>query len=296
MDTLKSLEVLSAVATTKSFAAAAEQIGISAPMATKHIQSIESRVGARLLNRTSRNVSLTEAGENYLARVKPLLEGLEEAEATLKESTVVPRGTLKLSFPVWMSNPSFAKIITRYQQQYPDVNLNIDISGKQVNLIEDGYDLTLRAGNMKVEGLIARKLGTIEFSLVASPKFLQQYGEVNNIEALNGIPFVAYSQVLTGSRLKWRDEHSSWEFQVNPIIQSEDETFLLLLAIEGAGATILPNCLTEQFIREKKLVRVLPDIINPKVQLSALYPDRNYLPAKTRSFIDYLLESGVINN
>lgn len=290
MDTLTSLKVFSAVASAKSFTAAADQIGISAAMATKHVQSVESRVGARLLNRTSRKVSLTEAGENYLMHVRPLLKGLEEAEELIKESTIRPKGTLKLSLPVWMSNPSFAKLISQYQSQYPEVSLNIDFSGKEVNLVEESYDLALRAGEVKVEGLIARKIGNIEFSMVASPTFLEQYSTINSIDDLENIPFVAYSRVVAGNRLKRREEISTWDFQVNPVTQSENEVFLLLLVLEGTGLSILPNWLIDEYLQRGELVAILPKVFNPKIQLHALYPDRNYLPAKTRSFIDFLIE------
>lgn len=291
MDTLISLKVFSTVASTKSFTAAADQIGISAAMASKHVQSIESRVGARLLNRTSRKVSLTEAGEKYLVRVRPLLEGLEEAENLIKESTTAPKGTLKLSLPVWMSNPPFAKLISQYQSQYPEVSLNIDFSGKEVNLVEDSYDLALRAGEVKVEGLIARKIGVVEFSMVASPSFLNKRNKINSINDLENIPFLAYSRVVAGNRLKKRDEISAWDFRFNPIIQSENEVFLLLLALEGTGVSILPNWLIEEHLQQQELIALLPELINLKVPLHALYPDRNYLPAKTRSFIDFLIES-----
>lgn len=291
MDTLKSLQVFSTVASTKSFIVAANQIGISAAMASKHVQNIESKVGARLLNRTSRKVSLTEAGENYLVHVKSLLEGLEEAEEFIKESTVEPKGMLKVSLPVWMSNPPFATLIAQYKSQYPEVSLNLDFSGKEVDMVEESYDLAIRAGEVKTEGLIARKIASIKFSIVASPSFLERHDKVEHINDLENMPFFAYSRVVAGNRLKKREEISAWDIQINPDIQSENEVFLLLLVLEGTGVSILPNWLIDEHLQRGELTAILPDVFNPEIPLRVLSPHRKYLPAKTRSFINFLIES-----
>jgi DNA-binding transcriptional LysR family regulator len=130
MDTLLSLQVLAAVAEHKSFINVAERLNLSPAMTSKHVQNIEARVGARLLNRDSRNVSLTEAGVQYLSSVRPLLEGLDEAEAQLSETAVAVKGTLKITAPVWMANSGFARLLAAYHSKNPDVVLDFDLSGR----------------------------------------------------------------------------------------------------------------------------------------------------------------------
>jgi DNA-binding transcriptional LysR family regulator len=290
VDTLLSLQVFQAVSSSKSFSSAAEQLGISAAMATKHVQNLESRVGARLLNRTSRKVSLTEAGEIYLARVGSLLEGLHEAEMVVGESTQAPRGVLSISLPVWMTTPNFVKLLAQYHSAYPEVQLKLDPSAGFVNLVEGRYDLALRVGDYGDEGLIARKLSEVQFFAVASPDFLSKRGRPQSIEDLNGIPYLAYSRKTSGDHIRYKDEEQDWEFSVNPVIKSENEILILLSALEGMGAAILPHWLVAEHIASGRLERILENEICVRVPFYALYPDRNYLPAKTRSFIDFMLK------
>jgi DNA-binding transcriptional LysR family regulator len=129
MDTLTSLRVFCAVAEKKSFTAAAERLGLSPAMASKHVMHLETRLSTRLLNRTSRRVNLTETGTLYFVRVKQILDGLDEVEAAVSNVTVVPRGTLRLSAPVWFANPIFAGILGDYRKRYPEVSVDIDLSG-----------------------------------------------------------------------------------------------------------------------------------------------------------------------
>ena len=190
MDTLLSLRVFAAVAEYKSFAAVADRMNLSPAMTSKHVQHVEGRVGARLLNRNSRNVSLTEAGARYLMTVRPLLEGLEEADAQVSETTLAATGTLKVSMPVWMANPTFARIISAYHVQNPNVVLDLDLSGRKINLVEEGVDLALRVTETLDEGFIARKLTMVEFPLVAAPAFLETVGRPKTTDDLNGAPFL----------------------------------------------------------------------------------------------------------
>ncbi|MGJ8556763.1 MAG: LysR family transcriptional regulator, partial [Sulfitobacter geojensis] len=176
MDTLLSLRVFAEVAEQKNFSAVAERLGLSPAMTSKHVKHVEARVGARLLNRNSRNVSLTEAGAQYLQTLRPLLDGLSEAEAQLTSDGLSPRGTLKMSMPVWMSNPAFAKILTAYHQQNPHVTFDIDLSGRKINMVEEGFDLALRVAFKLDDGLIARKLAEVTFQMVAAPAFLDSFG------------------------------------------------------------------------------------------------------------------------
>lgn len=288
MDSLLSLRVFAAVAEAKSFAAVAERMDISAAMTSKHVQHIEAEVGARLLNRTSRSVSLTEAGAIYLAAVRPLLEGLDEAGARLAQSTIEPRGTLKMSLPVWLAEPRFVRVLAAYRAKHPEVMLDLDLSGRQVNLVEDGYDLALRVSPALDEGLIARRLADITFQIVAAPSLLERIGRPKDIADLNGGPFLAYSPISTGGRVRLGLGPNAPEVRMIPVLQSANETVLFQAALEGMGIAIMPHLFARDHLAEGRLERLLPDLPAPKVGLSAIYPDRSYLPAKTRSFLDFL--------
>jgi DNA-binding transcriptional LysR family regulator len=288
MDSLLSLRVFAAVAEARSFAAVADRMDISAAMTSKHVQHIEAEVGARLLNRTSRSVSLTEAGAIYLAAVRPLLEGLDEAGARLAQSTIEPRGMLKISLPVWLAEPGFVRVLAAYRARYPEVTFDLDLSGRQVNLVEDGYDLALRVSPALDEGLIARRLADVAFRIVAAPSLLDRIGRPRGIEDLTGAPFLAYSPVSTGGRVRLGLGPNAPEVRMTPVMQSANETVLFQAALEGMGIAIMPHVAARAPVADGRLELLLPDIPAPTVALSAIYPDRSYLPAKTRTFLDVL--------
>ncbi|MBS7538876.1 LysR family transcriptional regulator [Ancylobacter lacus] len=288
MDTLLSLRVFAAVAEARSFVAVAERLGLSAAMTSKHVQHLEARLGARLLNRSSRKVSLTEAGAIYLDRVRPLLEGLDEAGARISQTALAPHGSLKVSLPVWMANPAFARMLATYRQRCPEVTLDIDLSGEHVNLVEDGYDLALRVSLALQEGLVARRLAEIAFYMVAAPALLDRIGRPASLRDLNGAPFLAYTPVTTTGRLRLGSGPGATEIRLRPVLRSANEALLHLAAIEGMGLLIIPQPVVQRDLDTGVLERLLPDQPAITAPLSAIYPDRSFLPAKTRSFLDFL--------
>ncbi|MFK8036384.1 MAG: LysR family transcriptional regulator [Hyphomicrobiales bacterium] len=287
MDTLLSLRVFASVAEHKSFTAVAQRMNLSPAMTSKHVQHVETRVGARLLNRNSRNVSVTEAGAQYLLTVRPLLEGLEEAEAQLSNDTIAPRGVLKISMPVWLSNPAFANILASYQHKNPLVTFDIDLSGRKINLVEEGFDLALRVTAALDEGLIARKLTEVMFQLVAAPSFLNQAKRPRSVDDLKDAPMLAYSQVAPDGRIRFGGENGL-DVKLRPVLVSGNESLIHLSALAGMGYAMLPNWITRNDLAAGRLELTLPDVDWPKLHVNAIYADRSYLPAKTRSFLDYL--------
>jgi DNA-binding transcriptional LysR family regulator len=290
LDTLLSLRVFAEVAEHKNFSAVAERLNISPAMTSKHVKHVEARVGARLLNRNSRNVSLTEAGAQYLQTIRLLLDGLSEAEAQLVTDSLSPRGTLKMSMPVWMSNPAFAKILTAYHRQNPHVTFDIDLSGRKINMVEEGTDLALRVAFKLDDGLIARKLAKVTFQMVAAPKFLDSFGRPKTADDLNEAPMLAYSQVAADGRIKFGGA-TGMDMKLRPILTSSNESILHQAAVAGMGFAMLPNWATQDDLKDCRLEVVLPMIAWPKLHIQAIYPDRSYLPAKVRSFLDFLAGS-----
>lgn len=288
MDTLLSLRVFAAVADLKSFTQVANRFNLSPAMTSKHVQHVEARVGARLLNRNSRNVSLTEAGERYLLTVRPLLEGLDVADAQLSEETLAPTGTLKISVPIWLATPRFARIITDYQLECPDVMLDLDLSGRMVNLVEERVDLALRVTRTIADGLIARKLMQMNFPIVASRSFLDKHGRPESTDDLQQTPFLSYGPVSAGGRVKFGSGEDALDLRFKSVMQTSNETLILMATREGMGFSILPEWLCRDDIEKGLLEPILTDLKWPSLPLVAIYPDRSYLPAKVRSFLDFL--------
>ncbi len=290
MDTYTSLRVFCLVAEQKSFSAAARRLDLSPAMASKHVMHLEDRLGIRLLNRTSRKVSLTEPGTLYFNQVKQALDGLDEIEAAISNVTVVPRGVVRLSAPVWFASPHFAEILADYHQRYPDVSFDVDLSGRIVNLVDEGFDLALRATSPDRldSGLIARPLAKVDFELVAAPAYLNRTGRPVRLADLNGHNLLQYGGMPLGSGLTFDgpDGRETVTFRIT--MQSENETMLQQAALQGMGLVFLPAWMARSDVAQGRLEPVLPDLARFGTTLHAVYPTRKYLSAKVRTFIDFL--------
>jgi DNA-binding transcriptional LysR family regulator len=288
MDSLVSLRVFCTVAELGSFTAAAGRLGLSAAMTSKHVLHLERRLGARLLNRTSRHVSLTETGALYWEQARQMLDGLDEIEAAVSRATVTPRGTLRFSAPVWLANPIFAGILADYRACFPEGRLDVDLSGRQVNLVEEGFDLALRAARLLDRGLIARPVADIDFHLVAAPSYLVRCGRPQSVADLDGRALLAYSPSLADGGIVVNGAAGSRIVKFEPVLQSANETLLRLAALEGMGLALLPMALIRQDLAEGRLELALPG--NPPVRgrLFGVYPSRKYLSAKVRTFLDFV--------
>ena len=287
MDSLVSMRVFCLVAELKSFAAAAERLRISPAMASKHVMQLEKRLGTRLLNRTSRRVSLSESGTLYFEQARQMLDSLDEVEAAVSKATVVPRGTLRLTAPVWMANAMFAGVLTDYQARYPEVCLDVDLSGRLVNLVEEGFDLALRATGAPDEALIARPITKVAFYMVAAPAYLDRVGHPTKLADLAGQAFLHYA-LYPGESLSLNRNGTVETVKLKPVLRSGNETLLHMAALEGMGLAFLPKWLVTEDIAAGRLVLILPDDITFEGRLFAVYPSRKYLSAKVRTFIDFV--------
>jgi DNA-binding transcriptional LysR family regulator len=289
MDTLTSLRVFCRVAEMKSFTGAAERLAMSPTMASKHVRYLEDRLGTRLLNRTSRHVSLTESGTLYFNQAKQTLEALEDVEAAVGNITVEPRGTLKLSAPVWFANERFSRVIAEFDASYPKVRFDVHLSGRIVNLVEEGFDLAFRvaAPGALDPGLIARSLADMPFLAVAAPSYLERAGRPESLSDLNGRGLLMYSGVRSASAVAFGSLDGEETVRFNVAMQSGNESLLHLAALEGLGIAILPEIMVERDLAAGRLERVLPGIAELRAKIYAVYPSRKFLSAKVRTFIDF---------
>jgi DNA-binding transcriptional LysR family regulator len=287
MDTLVSIRVFCLVAEMKSFAAAADRLGISPAMASKHVMQLERRLSSRLLNRTSRRVSLSETGALYFEQARQMLESLDEIEAVVSKATVVPRGMLKLSAPVWLANTAFVSLLAEYRRRYPQVQLDFDLSGRLVNLVDEGFDLALRMTNQLDEGLIARPIATVAFHMVAAPAYLDRHGRPQTLAELHGHALLKYAPI-PGNAFPFSGPQGEETVAFDVVLQSENETLLQLAAVEGMGITFLPKGLIAEDIAKNRLELLLPEALSFQGQMFAVYPSRKYLSAKVRTFIDFI--------
>jgi DNA-binding transcriptional LysR family regulator len=219
-----------------------------------------------------------------------MLEGLDDVEAEISNVTVMPRGILKLSAPVWVANTLIARMLAEYHQRYPDVCLDMDFSGRIVNLVDEGFDLALRATapDRLDPGLIARPLTKIVFHAVGSPAYLARTGRPAKLTDLNGHSLLQYSGMNSNGSLGFDGPQGRETVKFQTVMQSENETMLHLAALEGMGLVFLPALMIQPDIAEGRLEMVLPKTLNFSTTLYAVYPSRKYLSAKVRTFIDFL--------
>jgi DNA-binding transcriptional LysR family regulator len=280
------MKVFSKVAELRSFAAAAEKMDLSPSMVSKHVMHLEKRLSTRLLNRTSRHVSLTEAGLLYFDQAQTMLEELENVEAAVSRTTATPHGIIKLSAPVWMANTPFVRLLVGYRERFPEVSFDVELSDRSVHLTKEGFDLALRVTHELDEGLVARKLAEITFHLVAAPTYLERKGRPASIAELSGHSILAYSMLpLDGNSPQGISMRGTYR-----VLCSGNETLLHLAALDGLGLTYMPRWLAEPHVAAGRLELVLPDEFSFQAPLFTVYPKRKYLSAKVRTFVDFLSE------
>lgn len=290
MDRLTSLRVFRDVVEAGSFVAAAERLGISAPMVSKHIAQLEKALGARLLHRSSRHMSLTEAGQAWYEQSRRALDLLDAAEAAIGQKNEAPRGQLKVSAPVWCATRRIARVLADYRERYPEVLVDMHLENRKVDLAADGYDLALRATQEPSPALIARRLCKLQFHLVAAPAHLARTVVPTTPAELAKLGAIVPSYVdIEGLVLKGPGGRTA-PLRLNPVMRSDDTTLTLHAVRAGMGMSFLPEWLVDEDLATGRLLRLVPDYAAPAVTLFAVYTSRQYMAPKMRSFIDFLGE------
>lgn len=290
MDTLLSLRVFREIVERGSFAAAADKLAMSTAMASKHVAALERRLGARLLNRTSRHQSLTEAGELYHAQCCEALEIMDAADAAVSQSAAAPRGTLKVTAPVWCASARFVDALADYRRRYPSVLVDLRLENQKVDLVHEGYDVALRATDAPSPALIARPICPIDFLLVASRGFLDRHGW-----PAKAADIARYDAVLptytSRENATLRGPQGQVAVRLRPSLKTDDTSLAHRAVQAGMGIAFLPAWLVEADLAAGSLVRVLPDHELAPITLYAVYTSRKYLAPKVRSFIDHFSQA-----
>lgn len=290
MDKLTSLQVFSHVARGGSFAAAARDMNMSRAMVSKHVMQLESDLGVRLLNRNTRQVSLTEAGAEYLERLGHILAELDDAELALTTLNTEPRGLLRLNAPPSFGAFHLVPLLAEFMQAYPNVHVEMKLTDRAADVVEEGFDLAIEVGRLADSSLVARVLAHSRLVICGSPDYLRKHGTPQTPEDL------ANHNCLTSSRFPPRDE---WPLRspdgdrlhkVSGTFRSNIGDAVHRMAVQGIGLTMLPTYMVGQDLKKGRMQAVLTEYEPTPYMIAALYPDRRYLPAKVRSLMDFLVE------
>jgi DNA-binding transcriptional LysR family regulator len=292
MDRLSEMEAFATVVDQGGFTDAAKKLGISKSAVSKHVSSLEARLGARLLNRTTRRVSPTEIGLAYYDRARRVLNDAGEADALVTAMQSAPSGTLRVSVATDFGVNHLSPILGRFLHSYPDITVNMVLNNRYVELISEGFDLAVRIGDLEDSSLRARKLAETHKQMIASPAYLEEYGRPQRIDDLNEHKLLHYSNQANGSVWKLtapsgekRQVRSAGWLTVN------DGQSLLTAACNGLGIAFLPDFLYADAMKAGKLVPAIEGLA-PEVQgIYAVYPPGRYTQPKVRAFIDFLVES-----
>jgi DNA-binding transcriptional LysR family regulator len=300
MDHLRAMKVFLRVIDEGGFAKAARALDMAPPVVTRVVAELEAHLGARLLNRTTRRIALTEIGESYCEKARQILIDFEEAEALASEATKDPRGHLRLLVPPAVAVHQLAKHLPSFRRQYPLVSLEIVAPGA-VESVDEDFDITILAQRNPLEGdFIARRLARSEVILCASPEYLDKRGrplhprELVHHEALIP-PISSLQRGLTFYNDLWGDDEPGGEsFTVVPSASSALRTTHVdtnyAAALAGLGIAGLPSMVIEDALTESALERVLPGWRLFDLTLWAAMPSRKHLPARTRAFLDFLIQ------
>jgi DNA-binding transcriptional LysR family regulator len=287
-DVLTGMRVFTTVVDLGSFSKAAEHLDLSRGMTSRYVAAVETRLGVRLLNRTTRHISLTEAGNEYHQHALEILSLVERAESAAGQSVAKPRGTLRISAPMSFGKRSLGPVIEAYLREYPEVKLDLNLSDRTVDLVEEGVDLAIRITRRPDAQLVARPLSKAGVILCASPAYLRNHGMPKSPGDLTRHNCLTYA--YWGDNTTWRFTRNGKEtaVRVSGNCRCNNGELLASAAAAGLGLVCEPSFIVDEALRARKLIRVLPGWDAEPLTVYAVYANRSFLPPKVRSLIDFL--------
>ena len=289
MDTLGDMTAFVRVVEARTFTAAAQRLGWSKSVVSRRLAELEERLGARLLNRSTRRLSLTEAGRAYYDRCVRILADIEETEASVASLHAEPRGQLSINAPMSFGMRHLPSAIADFMANYPEVSIDLVLNDRFVDLIDEGYDLALRIGTLADSALYARKLAACRRVLAASPDYLARHGEPRHPGDLAHHQCLVYS--MNSNADTWRLTGPDGQ-QINARIAGRlsvnNGDVLREVAVSGRGIVLLPSFLICDQLADGSLVPVLTPYGPSDIPLHAVYPHNRHLSAKVRAFVDFL--------
>lgn len=290
MDRLDAMQAFVAVADLQGFAPAARKLKLSPSAITRLVAALEERLGARLLQRTTRSVTLTDAGTRYLERARRILADVEEAERAAESERTRPSGRLVVSAPLGFGRLHVSPVMTAYLKRYPDVAGELRLEDRMISLVEDGVDLAVRIGELADSTLVARHVGEMRRIVVASPAYLKARGEPRNLAALASHDTIRFGS--TTGLADWRFVDDGAEVRIDPAprFSTNSSDAALQYAEAGGGLTRLMAYQAAASLKAGKVKIVLEKFEPPALPIHIVYPTSRLLSAKVRAFIDLVME------
>lgn len=289
MDTLTRMRAFIDVVEAEGFSAAARKIGRSKALLSKYVRELEDELGALLLNRTTRQFSLTEAGHTYYQRASEILRDVESLQEAVRESSSDVKGRIKISAPRTFADAEIGQCLVDFCVEQPDIILDVRLDDRFVDLVEEGFDLAIRITRMQDSSLIAKRIAAFHVIVCGTPELIGRMGEPTRPEQLAGLPCIVDTN--NRSRNSWQfhnDDGAPLSVQVSGPIEINSPLSTRRAALAGLGFALLPDFIAQADIESGRLISVLEPFVPRDAGIYAVYPHRRYLPAKVRVLVDYL--------
>ncbi|HEV3106240.1 MAG TPA: LysR family transcriptional regulator [Trinickia sp.] len=292
MDRFVAMKVFARVVESRSFIKAAESLQLAAPQVSRTVQALEAHLGARLLNRTTRSISVTDDGEAYYQRCVRVLSDVDEMEAELTHAKLSPKGKLKVNLPALIAKTIIIPALPEFFATYPDIEIEMGLSDRQVDIVEEGVDCVIRTGELDDSGLVARRIGNMPRITCAAPSYIEKYGEPKTIEALRHHIGVNYVSSNTG-------KIRGWDFLVDGQVETIDMPGLIAVndvdayvtcGLHGLGILKGASFPLAPYVKTGALVEILKDFPSSPRLVSIMYARNRHLPRKVRVFADWVAD------
>lgn len=297
MDIISAMRFFVLINESSSFSEASEKLNVAPSSVSRKLTTLEEELGTKLIQRNTRNMRLTEAGERFLKRSQVLLDDLDQITSDLRGLRDSPKGKLKLTLPVILAEHYIAPILQQFHQAYPDIEVELIGDDKIIDLMRSDFDLSIRVGTLKDSQLISRRLGPLKYRLCASPAYLQKHGTPTTIAELQDHNCLSFKHPIYPKLWSIQAPRDSLkDVAISGSLCCNSEATLLQSVRSGLGLSLLIDWHTEEYIRSGELVELMSDHVFTlsfmrDAEVFIVYPQREYLPEKVRSFVEFLIKN-----
>lgn len=291
MDYLQAMKTFTAVVEAGSFVGAMDAIGLSKPAVSRHVNELEAHLGTRLLQRTTRRLSLTSEGQDYYSRCKDILAAVQEAEAVVGSSAIQAQGRLRIGAPQTFGAMHLADLWGQFAAQNPQVTLDIVLSDRVVDLVEEGFDLVVRIARLTDSSLVSRPLAHTRMVLCASPQYLARCGTPMHPQELVEHDVISYTYWSSGNAWSFQGPNGEATVHIRSRIHANNGDTCRAAALAHQGIILQPDFLVHEDLRSGALVELMPEFKGADLGIFAIYPTRKQLPLRVRRLVDFLVEA-----
>jgi len=288
MDKYQEMRVFAAVADAGSFVAAAETLGMSKAAVSRYVSDLEQRLGARLMHRTTRKLSLSTEGEVFLARCRDILASIDASESEISTRADSATGLLKVSVPVSFGLMHLAPLWSEFLTAHPRLSLDVQLADRVIDLVEEGFDVAVRIARLPDSSLVSRRLATTRLVLCASPDYLARRGTPQELTDLAQHEVIGYSLLAMGDLWQFTGPQGPTSVKVKPRLLTNNGDTCVAAAVRGMGIQLQPTFLIAGELASGRLVEVLPQYRSIELGIYAVYPSRKFVLPKTRAFLEFL--------